>query len=159
MANNDEAVTGRRSKLPWPTLGFLGGLLGYAAIRFGIAWYASSYGGPSLAGLARQASSGALDPYAWAVLGICWLGAAVSWLGRRRSRPSPPQVSIAEAPVPSPAASPQPQPAAPESNPIDTDAPVCPRCGAAMYKRFNQQTSLMYWGCVMYPACKGSQPL
>ena len=37
--------------------------------------------------------------------------------------------------------------------------PRCPRCGAAMYKRFSRQTSLMYWGCINYPACKGAQPL
>ena len=37
--------------------------------------------------------------------------------------------------------------------------PPCPRCGAAMYKRFNRQTNQMYWGCTMYPGCKGSQPL
>jgi restriction system protein len=42
------------------------------------------------------------------------------------------------------------------SNPT---TPLCPRCGGAMYQRFNLQTSKMYWGCVQYPGCKGAQPL
>jgi restriction system protein len=41
---------------------------------------------------------------------------------------------------------------------VDT-APLCPRCGATTYKRFNLQTSKMYWGCIRYPACKGAQPI
>jgi len=45
---------------------------------------------------------------------------------------------------------------------IETQAPspaepVCPTCGAAMFKRFNRQTSQMFWGCTHYPRCKGTR--
>ena len=51
--------------------------------------------------------------------------------------------------VPEPAPAPIPRPA----------TPPCPRCGAATFQRFNLQTQAMYWGCIGYPACKGSLPL
>jgi hypothetical protein len=35
--------------------------------------------------------------------------------------------------------------------------PACPTCGAAMFKRFNRQTSQMFWGCTHYPRCKGTR--
>jgi restriction system protein len=35
--------------------------------------------------------------------------------------------------------------------------PTCPRCGAAMFKRFNRQTSQIFWGCIKYPGCKGTR--
>jgi len=37
--------------------------------------------------------------------------------------------------------------------------PACPTCGAAMFKRFNRQTSQMFWGCTHYPRCKGTRPV
>jgi hypothetical protein len=37
------------------------------------------------------------------------------------------------------------------------DGPACPACGAAMFQRFNRQTSLMFWGCTDYPRCKGTR--
>jgi hypothetical protein len=53
----------------------------------------------------------------------------------------------------------------PTSSPtIDVQArsptePACPTCGAAMFKRFNRQTSQMFWGCTHYPRCKGARTL
>ena len=35
--------------------------------------------------------------------------------------------------------------------------PACPTCGAAMFERFNRQTSQMFWGCTHYPRCKGTR--
>jgi restriction system protein len=55
--------------------------------------------------------------------------------------------------VPSPGETPVSEP----TPPAEAASPACPRCGAAMYKRFNPQTSKLYWGCVQYPMCKGSQ--
>ncbi len=37
--------------------------------------------------------------------------------------------------------------------------PTCPRCSAAMFKRFNPQLSQIYWGCIMYPRCKGTRTI
>ncbi len=38
-------------------------------------------------------------------------------------------------------------------------APTCPRCHAAMFKRFNPQIGQLYWSCIMYPRCKGTQSI
>ncbi len=40
-----------------------------------------------------------------------------------------------------------------------SDTPACPKCGAAMYQRFNLQTRRMQWGCIKYPSCKGTRSL
>jgi len=67
---------------------------------------------------------------------------------------------VGDAPVP-PLAPAQDEPASatPHAEANPAPGPACPRCGAAMYQRFNPQTSGMYWGCVNYPRCKGSRPL
>lgn len=72
--------------MPWP-VGVLLGIVGYLAIRHGIGLYFSSAGGPLLKGLGTQASGGAFAPVAWMVLGICWIGAAASFVkGRNRKQ-------------------------------------------------------------------------
>lgn len=36
--------------------------------------------------------------------------------------------------------------------------PSCPVCGAAMTPRTNSLTQQRFWGCRLYPACRGSRP-
>jgi restriction system protein len=36
---------------------------------------------------------------------------------------------------------------------------VCPKCGANMVKRSNRQTKEQFWGCVKYPACRGTRAM
>ena len=56
---------------------------------------------------------------------------------------SPPTGTVAAAPVPD----------------KNATAPTCPRCRAAMFKRFNPQIGQLYWSCIMYPRCKGTQSI
>jgi restriction system protein len=53
----------------------------------------------------------------------------------------------------------QGEPASPtiDMQPTSPTEPACPTCGAAMFKRFNRQTSQMFWGCTHYPRCKGTR--
>ena len=40
--------------------------------------------------------------------------------------------------------------------------PRCPRCGSAMAKRVAKRGSnagSYFWGCAMYPSCKGALPV
>lgn len=73
--------------MPWP-VGIVLGVLGYLAVRHGIAWYLSAMGGPALAQAGKAAGQGSsLAMLAWIVLGICWLAALLSFISRRhRSR-------------------------------------------------------------------------
>jgi restriction system protein len=252
--------------MPWPA-GIVLGILAYVAIRYGIGWYFSSTGGPMLSGLGKLASSGAYAPLAWAVLGICWLAAGMSYVNsRKRKRLLETQNSLDSLKAMSwrefetlvgeafrrhgyavketggggkdggidlilrkdgrtelvqckqwktqqvkvhvvremwglvshhkadavkivcvgtfsadaenfakdkaielingerlmelvrsvqtshPISNAEPVPA-----PKTAANPTCPRCGAAMYKRFNRQTSQIFWGCINYPRCKGTQ--
>ncbi|AEQ98715.1 restriction endonuclease [Xanthomonas oryzae pv. oryzicola BLS256] len=70
--------------LPWP-LALVAGLIGYFAVRYGIAWWLSQHGGLLAQGLAQQ-SDALFAPLAWMLLGVCWLAALVSYLGARRRR-------------------------------------------------------------------------
>jgi len=46
-----------------------------------------------------------------------------------------------------------------DMKPVPPAGPACPTCGAPMFKRFNRQTSQMFWGCTHYPSCKGTRPV
>jgi restriction system protein len=46
------------------------------------------------------------------------------------------------------------QPASIASMP--TTAPACPKCGKTMVERSNRKTGQKFWGCSMFPACRGS---
>ena len=35
-------------------------------------------------------------------------------------------------------------------------APLCPTCGAKMFKRTNRRTKTAFWGCSGFPKCRGS---
>jgi len=81
-----------------------------------------------------------------------WLFRMAPFLdGRNRKRPIEPQADAnRDEPTSSPATGLQP------TSPTE---PACPTCGAAMFKRFNRQTSQMFWGCTHYPRCKGTRPV
>ncbi|WP_242628970.1 restriction endonuclease [Xanthomonas oryzae] len=70
--------------LPWP-LALVAGLIGYFAVRYGIAWWLSQHGGLLAQGFAQR-SDALFAPLAWMLLGVCWLAALVSYLGARRRR-------------------------------------------------------------------------
>jgi restriction system protein len=36
-------------------------------------------------------------------------------------------------------------------------APACPRCGTAMVERTNLRAANTFWGCLAYPACRGTR--
>lgn len=38
-----------------------------------------------------------------------------------------------------------------------TIAPQCPRCGADMVERTNRFTASTFWGCMRFPACRGTR--
>lgn len=72
------------ASMPWP-VGIVLGILGYVAVRHGIAWYLSAMGGPALAQVGKAAGQG--SPFAmlaWTVFGICWFAALCSFIARRR---------------------------------------------------------------------------
>lgn len=69
---------------PWP-VGFIAGIAGFVAVRYGVLWWLSHQGGMLAQGFARQSGT-LLTPLAWMLLGICWMAALFSWLGARRRR-------------------------------------------------------------------------
>ena len=76
----------RLASMRWPVPVALG-IIAYVGIRHGIGWVFGSSQNIFLAGLAKQLSSDAFAPFAWLVLGACWLAALVSYIGaigRRR---------------------------------------------------------------------------
>lgn len=72
------------ASMPWP-VGIVLGILGFVAVRRGIAWYLSVMGGPALADVGKAAGQGLpFVMFAWIVLGICWLAALLSFISRRQ---------------------------------------------------------------------------
>jgi restriction system protein len=70
------------ASMRWPVPVALG-IIAYLSIRYGIGWLFGSNQNPYLAGLARQLSSDAFAPFAWLVLGVCWLAALASYIGAK----------------------------------------------------------------------------
>ncbi|MBB6257839.1 restriction system protein [Xanthomonas arboricola] len=61
------------------------GIAAYLVVRYGIGWWFSHQGGMLSQGFAQQ-SSGMFAPLAWTLLGVCWLAALLSYLGKRSRR-------------------------------------------------------------------------
>ncbi|MEZ0470949.1 restriction endonuclease [Luteimonas salinilitoris] len=83
MARRKQSALEALATLPWPA-GIAAGILGFLAIRHGIAWWMGQSSGPLGQAFAQQAP--AFAPIAWAVLALCWGAALASWLGRRKRR-------------------------------------------------------------------------
>lgn len=83
MARRKESGFEVLASLPWP-VGFVLGIVGYVAVRYGIAWYFSSAGSPTLAALGRAIHGTAFAMLAWMLLGICWVAAFCSFVVRRQ---------------------------------------------------------------------------
>jgi restriction system protein len=85
MAKRKEGGFELLASMPWPVpLGL--GVVGYVGIRYGIGWLFGASQNIYLAGLARQISSEAFAPFAWLVLGACWLAALASYIGAKGRR-------------------------------------------------------------------------
>lgn len=70
--------------MPWP-LGVLAGIVAFLLIRYGVAAYLATAGGPFLGPLGKQLG-GVLAPLAWIVMLGCWAAAVASYAGARRRR-------------------------------------------------------------------------
>ncbi|MBE1159856.1 restriction endonuclease [Dyella acidiphila] len=73
------------SGLPWQA-GIVLGVTGYAAVRYGLGWCMSTFGGPVGQTLGTTLADGTYAPIAWLLLGACWLAALISFLDNRRRR-------------------------------------------------------------------------
>lgn len=71
------------SKLPWQA-GIVLGVAGYVAMRYGLGWCMTTFGGPIGQALGTSLASGAYAPIAWLLLIACWLAALISFLDSRR---------------------------------------------------------------------------
>lgn len=71
------------SKLPWQS-GIVLGVAGYAAMRYGLGWFMTTFGGPVGQTLGTSLADGAYAPVAWLLLIACWLVALISYLDSRR---------------------------------------------------------------------------
>ena len=63
--------------LPWP-FGFVAGIAGFMAIRYGFAWWMGS-GGDAVSQAFAQHGGAAFAPLAWVVLALFWFAALASW--------------------------------------------------------------------------------
>ncbi|MEF3083194.1 restriction endonuclease [Luteimonas sp. SMYT11W] len=61
----------------------------------------------------------------------------------------------ASAPPPMPA--PRIEPAFATATPAIAVKPDCPRCGSAMVERTNRRANTPFWGCITFPACRGTR--
>ncbi|MGH9640977.1 MAG: hypothetical protein ACRD3Q_00985 [Terriglobales bacterium] len=73
------------ASLPWP-VGIVLGLLAFFGVRYGIGWYLSSSHSPALSNMGRLLSAGAFAWIAWALLGVFWIAALVSYIGQRKRK-------------------------------------------------------------------------
>lgn len=71
------------SKLSWQA-GIVLGVASYVALRYGLAWCMTTFGGPIGQALGTSLAAGAYAPVAWLLLIACWLAALISFLDSRR---------------------------------------------------------------------------
>lgn len=71
--------------LPWP-VGVALGIVAYLGVRYGIGLYLQNAGGPMLRSMGEQAANGMFAPLAWMALVMCWIAAAVSFVGGQRRK-------------------------------------------------------------------------
>lgn len=83
MARRKDSGIDMVSKLPWQA-GIVLGIAGYAAMRYGLGWCMSAFGGPIGQTLGTALANGAYAPIAWLLLSACWLAALISFFDNRR---------------------------------------------------------------------------
>lgn len=94
MARREKSMFDLMASVPWP-VGIVFGILGFVVVRYGIGWYLASSTNPILAAVGKLAKSGGFAAFAWLVLGICWVAALFSFLGRgKRERLLETQTSL-----------------------------------------------------------------
>ena len=86
MARRKQGLFESLTSVPWP-VGIVVGVLGFVALHYGIGWFLSASGNRILVPLGKALSSNnVLTVLAWLCLGICWLAALVSFIGRRKRK-------------------------------------------------------------------------
>jgi len=85
MAKRKQGGLEQIAGMPWP-VGIVLGVIGYVMVRYGIGWFFTSSSNPVLHAMGKPIEGGAWAPLAWAVLGICWLGALFSFIGSARRK-------------------------------------------------------------------------
>ena len=72
------------ASMPWP-VGIAAGIVGFAAVGYGVPWWLSRKGGMLPQGLTEQSSSMFMI-LAGMLLGLCWIAALKSYLAARKRR-------------------------------------------------------------------------
>jgi restriction system protein len=80
MAKRKQGGLEQIAGMPWP-VGVVIGVIGFVVVRYVIGWFLTSSSNPILHAMGKPVEAGAWAPIAWAVLGICWLGALLSFIG------------------------------------------------------------------------------
>jgi restriction system protein len=85
MAKRKQGGLEQIAGMPWP-VGVVLGIIAFVVIRHGIGWFLTSSSNPILHATGKPISAGAWEPTAWMILGICWLGALLSYIGGRKRK-------------------------------------------------------------------------
>jgi restriction system protein len=85
MAKRREGGFELLASMRWPVPLVLG-VIGFAAVRYGIGWAMGASQNVYLASIGRELAGKAYAPLAWAVLGLCWIAALASYIGAKGRR-------------------------------------------------------------------------
>lgn len=85
MARRKDSGIPMVSGLPWQA-GIVLGATSYIAVRYGLGWCMSTFGGPIGQTLGTTLADGTYAPIAWLLLGACWVAALISFLDSRRRK-------------------------------------------------------------------------
>ena len=86
MARRKESGLELIASAPWP-VGIVLGILAYFGVRYGFALLAAFTSNPILSRLAvTTQNSGGYKILAWAALGVCWIAALASFIGRQKRK-------------------------------------------------------------------------
>ncbi|MFC5583280.1 restriction endonuclease [Rhodanobacter terrae] len=85
MAKRKQGGLEQIAGMPWP-VGVVLGIIAFVVVRYGIGWFLTSSSNPILHAMGKPISAGSWAPIAWLVLGICWLGALLSYIGGRKRK-------------------------------------------------------------------------
>jgi restriction system protein len=85
MARRRQGLLEHLIDLPWP-VGVGVGILGFVAVRWGLAWYFASAGGQFNAAISKALADGGLNPLAWLLLGVGLIAAVLSYWNADKRR-------------------------------------------------------------------------